>query len=95
MDPRLEVASRDLFERTLEIARAMNAGDTARWERLIHRPDAPEPWPSILLDRARGARAIAGVLRAPGWRPVYADHLAVVLVREEFAAARALPRVSP
>ena len=95
MDPRLEVAPRDLFERTLEIARAMNAGDTARWEGLIHRPDAPEPWPSILLDRARGARAIAGVLRAPGWRPVYADHLAVVLVREEFAAARALPRVSP
>jgi len=95
MDPRLEVASRDLFERTIGIVRAMNAGDTARWETLIHRPGEPEPWPSILLDRAQGARAIAGVLRAPGWRPVYADDLAVVLVREEFAAARALPRVSP
>lgn len=95
MDPRLEVASRDLFERTLEIVRAMNAGDTARWEALIHRPGAPEPWPSILLDRTRSERAIAGVLRAPGWRPVYADHLAVVFLREDFAAARALPRVSP
>jgi signal transduction histidine kinase len=51
--------------------------------------------PSILLDRAQGSRAIAGVLRAPGWRPVYADRLAVVLVREEFAAAHGLPRVEP
>ncbi len=95
MDPRLEVAPRELFERYLEVVRAMNAGDTARWEKLIHLPGAPEPWPSILLDRGQGARAIAGVLRAPGWRPVYADGLAVVFVREEFAAARALPRVAP
>ena len=94
MDPRLEVAPRELFERYLEVVRAMNAGDTARWERLIHRPDAAEPWPSILLDRAQGERAIAGVLRAPGWRPVYADGLAVVFVREEFADARGWPRVA-
>ncbi|MCU0252984.1 MAG: hypothetical protein MUE47_00450 [Acidobacteria bacterium] len=95
MDPRLEVAPRELFERYLDAVRAMNAGDTARWEGLLHRPDEAEPWPSILLDRLQGGRAIAGVLRAPGWRPVYADARAVVLVREEFAAARGLPRVSP
>jgi hypothetical protein len=95
MDPRLEVAPRELFERYLDAVRAMNAGDTGRWEALLRRPGEPEPWPSILLDRAQGARALSGVLRAPGWRPVYADGLAVVLVRDEFAGARGLPRVEP
>ncbi len=95
MDPRLEVATRALFEEYVAVVRAMNAGDTATWEKILARPQEAERWPSILLDRARSARAIAGVLAAPGWRPVYADDLAVVFLRDEAAQRRGLPRVSP
>ncbi|MBP7147245.1 MAG: hypothetical protein KBD01_06850 [Acidobacteria bacterium] len=93
IDPRLEVVPRPLFEEYLDVLRAMGAGDTPRWERFLERPGDAVRWPSILLERARSGAAPEGVARAPGWRPVYADDLAVVFVREEFARTAALPRV--
>jgi hypothetical protein len=79
IDPRLEVASRELFERYLTILRGMAAGDPTVWEPLLKRDDG---WPSILLDRARSSAQIEGVARAPGWRVTYQDELAVVFVRD-------------
>ncbi len=91
IDPRLEVASRGLFETYLVVLRTMAAGDAKTWEPLLQRD---QQWPSILLDRQRSSPQIEGLARTPGWRPVYADDLAVVFLRDETADALRLPRVT-
>ncbi len=91
IDPRLEVASRALFENYLTVLRSMADGDARTWEPLLVRD---RQWPSILLDRERSSPQIEGLSRTPGWRAVYADELAVVFLRDEVAQAMHLPPVA-
>ena len=93
-DARLEVNSRETFQRYLGILSRMAAGDPG-WTTLAGAPSeiAPEP-PAVLLDRLTSTPAIRGMLTMPGWRLVYADSVAVVFLQTNTADRLGLPRVS-
>lgn len=94
IDARLEVNSRETFERYLRILDLMAAGDPA-WTSLAGAPgDVSLESPAVLLDRRTAAPAIQGMLTMPGWRLVHADRVATVFLPVETAERLQLPRVS-
>ena len=82
MDPRLEVMSRQTFERFEQVQQLMATGNPA-WEALV-RTSAGE-LPAVLLDSRSSRPAIEGLLHTPGWRIVFADASGALFVREEVA----------
>lgn len=94
-DPRLEVNSRGVIERYLEIVRRMGAGDRI-WEELLDAPrgaDRGQDFPAVLLDTMYSREMIAGLLRNPRWRCVHVDELAVVFLTVERADALGLATI--
>lgn len=90
LDGRLESASRDLYQRYEAILLKMRDGNQ-NWIHDLRQESAELP--AILLYRASAPRAIENVARTPGWRAVYADHLAVVIVEDAVAERLHLPQV--
>lgn len=92
MDGRLEVCSRRTFEQFDEIRQLMVVGDR-RWERLLPRDDQGR-MPAIILDARASRHEINGLYQTPGWRLVYADHVATVFLEETLANKLSLPPAS-
>jgi len=91
IDGRLEVASPETFRAYLKTRFLMTRRDPA-WQESFAR-GAGGHLPAVVLDLRYHQREIAGVLATPGWRAVYADRLAVVLIEEDLAERLELPPV--
>lgn len=87
-DPRLELMSRETFERFDAAADAMRRADPA-WDRHVRGPDDPRP--SVLLDSRTSRDEIVGLANTPGWRLVFADGSGAVFVPDEVATRLNLP----
>jgi hypothetical protein len=51
--------------------------------------------PTVVLDWRYHRYEIPGVLSTPGWRAVYNDRMAMVLIEEDLAERLGLPSVVP
>lgn len=92
MDGRLEVCTRETFEKYNAIMQSMARGDP-RWVELFL--DDPQSPPAVLLD-SRGSRPlIIGMLQTPGWRLVFADATGAVFLDDGTAGRLGLPMASP
>jgi hypothetical protein len=91
IDGRLEVASPETFRAYLKTRFLMTRRDPV-WQETFAR-GADGHLPAVVLDLRYHQREIAGVLATPGWRAVYADRLAVVLIEEDLAERLELPSV--
>ena len=92
MDGRLEVCSRDMYERFGQISRRMRIADPA-WVELLRNKDGSLP--AVMLDSRYSRGMIEGAIHTPGWRLVYADQAAAVFFDEGTADTLNLPAVSP
>ena len=88
MDGRLEVCSRDTFEKFERIRDAMAVADK-RFELLLL--DQNGQLPVVILDSRYSRRQITGLYNTPGWRLVYADRAAAVFLDEPTANRLNLP----
>jgi tetratricopeptide (TPR) repeat protein len=89
IDGRLEVASREVFERNVRIHGLLTLGDP-RWAKVVGRMGDPP----ILVDHQDNAAAEATLLADPAWRCVYSDPVAAVfLPRARDDLGRAFPTV--
>jgi hypothetical protein len=94
LDPRLEVNSRQTFERYVAGIRKLWRGEDG-WEGPLGIDYArPNELPALLVERGVLGRAIAVLLNDPRWRCVYVDALATVFVPTAFAEAHKLPEAS-
>lgn len=92
MDARLEVNSRETYERWERVCSLMAAGDPG-WGELVQ--DADGQLPVVVVDPGFEPRIVAGLLATPGWVLAYADAAAAVFVPDEIASAERLPAVDP
>lgn len=92
MDPRLEVCTRQTFEKYELIAAGIASGSVG-WEQIIN-PDQ-QAMPAIILDSRYSRAQINGLLQTPTWRMVFADQAAAVFVTTELASELALPAADP
>lgn len=92
MDGRLEVCTRQTFERYNEISRYMALANPY-WTELLR--DQQGQLPAVMLDSRFSRELITGAYQTPGWRLVYADQAAAVFFDERVAEALKLPAVSP
>lgn len=90
MDGRLEVNTREAFERHNYALQQMALGDPA-WVSAVMGKDGELP--VVILDRMDSGNEIQGLLRIPGWVPVYADPVAIVFVPSAVAARLRLPAI--
>jgi hypothetical protein len=88
MDPRLEVASQQTYQRWEQILEKMAAADPS-WD--LGLKDENGDLPVVLLDSRTVRPAILGMLLTPGWRLVYADPAAAVFLSLPKAEALGLP----
>jgi hypothetical protein len=88
MDPRLEIMSRQTFERFEQVQQLMATGNPA-WEALVRTTTGELP--AVLLDSRNSRPAIEGLLQTPGWRIVFADASGALFVRDEVAQRLKLP----
>jgi hypothetical protein len=87
-DPRLELMSRETFERFDAASEAMCRADPD-WDRHIRNPSDPRP--SVLLDSRTSRKEIEGLLNTPGWQLVFADGSGAVFVTTDIARELRLP----
>lgn len=87
-DPRLELMSRETFERFDAAAEAMRRSDP-EWDRHVRDPDDPRP--SVLLDSRSSRAEIVGLMHAPGWQLVFADGAGAVFLPTSVAQQLNLP----
>jgi len=87
-DPRLELMSRETFERFDAAADAMRRGDP-EWDRHVRGPDDPRP--SVLLDSRSSRAEIVGLMTTPGWQLIFADGAGAVFVPTDVAVRLNLP----
>lgn len=92
MDGRLEVCTRETFERFGEISLRMGHADPS-WTELLR--DKEGKLPAVMLDSRHSREMISGAMNTPGWRLVYADPSCAVFFDEKVADALKLPLVSP
>jgi hypothetical protein len=98
MDGRLEVATRQTFERH-ELVRNMLDPDNAlyrldgSWAELIR--DEQGRLPAVMLDSRYAGKQIIGLLLTPSWRLVFADPAAAVFLDVATADALQLPAADP
>ncbi len=88
MDPRLEVCSRQTFEKYEQVGRMITQGIPG-WEQIVN-PDNTE-MPVMVLDSRYSRGEINGLLATPAWRLVFADPAAAVFVETTRADALGLP----
>lgn len=95
MDPRLEVNSRETFERYLAAFNKLWQGG-ADWESPLGIDySRPDEIPALLIDRGPLDRGIEALARDPRWRCVHSDKVAVVFVAAAFAHAHQLADLRP
>ncbi|HVW01066.1 MAG TPA: hypothetical protein VHB77_12025 [Planctomycetaceae bacterium] len=92
MDARLEVSTRQTFEKYEEIQRLMAKGDR-RWGEIARAPDGKLP--AVLLDSRNSLALANGLLQQPEWRLVYADPTGGVFIETRLAQELNLPAVDP
>ena len=88
MDPRLEVCSRQTFEKYEQVGRMIAQGIPG-WEQIVN-PDGTE-LPVMVLDSRYSRQEINGLLATPTWRLVFADPAAAVFLPTTQAEALGLP----
>jgi hypothetical protein len=98
MDGRLEVATRETFERHERVRNMMNVDNAlyspqAAWEELIR--DEQGRLPAVILDSRYAREQINGLLLTPSWRLVFADPAAAVFLPVELADELKFPPASP
>jgi hypothetical protein len=93
MDPRLEVHTRETFERYLAGIQRLWRND-ASWEQALDIDHGrPDEIPALLIERGPLGRAADNLGHDPRWRCVFADALATVFVTAAFADQHRLPAV--
>lgn len=92
MDGRLEVCTRQTFERFDEIGKRMADADPS-WAEMLR--DKSGQLPAVMLDSRYSRIQIMGALQTPGWRLVYADPACAVLFDEKTADSLQLPPANP
>lgn len=90
MDGRLEVCSMLTFQRFEQIKLWMAHADPA-WTEMLRDPRGELP--AVLLDVRNSAAQIEGAIRTPGWRMVFSDQAAVVLLDAQTVDALQLPSI--
>ena len=94
MDGRLEVCSRQTFETYQNIRLLMRRSDPS-WMSIRGVRDANGQLPVIILDSRYSRSEIDGLVRTPGWRPVFADAAGAVFVDDAVATRLGLPPADP
>lgn len=92
MDPRLEVCSRQTFEKYEEAEKRI-VTDQPGWEEILN-PDGKE-LPAIILDSRSSRQIINHLLPNPHWRMVFADPAACVFIPAPLADKLNLPMADP
>jgi hypothetical protein len=90
MDARLEVSSRETFEKYDEIRNLIVQGDR-RWTELARGPEGELP--AVLLDSWHSHQLATGLLKQPEWRLVYSDQSGSVFIESRLADALQLREV--
>jgi hypothetical protein len=90
MDARLEVSSRETFEKYDEIRNLMVQGDR-RWMELARGPEGDLP--AVLLDSWHSQQLATGLLKQAEWRVVYSDESGSVFIESRLADALQLREV--
>ena len=94
MDGRLEVCTRDTFERYESILFMMSQGDP-RWQQMPGIIDSAGRLPTVILDSRAARNEINGMFRQPDWRLVFADSVGAVFISRDLADQLGLPPVDP
>lgn len=94
MDPRLEVNTRDRFERYLAGIQRLWRNDVTWDQALGIDYGRPDEVPALLIERGPLGRAADILSHDPRWRCVFADALATGFVTTRFADQHHLPAVS-
>jgi hypothetical protein len=92
MDGRLEVNTRESFERHNYALYRMSLGDP-NWVGPVL--DENGQLPVVILDKTDSRREILGLMQISGWIPVYSDSVAVVFVPGGIAIKLRLPAIPP
>lgn len=92
MDPRLEVCSRQTFERWERVMSLMANRDPS-WEGIVNFDG--KGLPAVILDSRSSRPLINGMLMTPTWRLVFADRAAAVFIPATLADELQLPMADP
>ncbi|NQV23434.1 MAG: hypothetical protein HQ518_03610, partial [Rhodopirellula sp.] len=93
-DGRLEVCTRETFERYEDILRRMAQGDPS-WQQQLGPVDSQGRLPAIILDSRTARAEINGLFARPDWRLVFADAAAAVFITSELANRLGLSAADP